>query len=248
MRKTLIMGNWKMFGSKVFVTQWIQDFCKIPQSGHCDFVVFPPFPYLDFFQKLCLGNPVKIGAQNCATHDQGAFTGEVSATMLKDLGCHYVLIGHSESRHIYHEKNQDLQCKFSCAQLAGLVPVFCIGETLEERAQGQTLEVLERQIDCILQSPWMSDIVLAYEPVWAIGTGQSASPEQVQEIHFYLRQLLMGVNRDLAERTPIVYGGSVKPENDKNLLNLPDGDGALVGGASLNPVDFISISEKKKRD
>lgn len=241
MRSTLLMGNWKMFGSLAFVENWLQNFSIKKIQDQTEVVIFPPFPYLASLIKLCHDKKITVGAQNCASKKEGAYTGEVSPYMLKDLGCHYVLLGHSERRQLYHEKNNELREKLSCALEAGLVPVFCIGETELEREQGQAFEVLKSQLSCILDKIHSATIVLAYEPVWAIGTGKVASPSQVQEIHAYLRGLLAQVSPALAERTCILYGGSVKPDNAQSLLSLPDVDGALIGGASLRPLDFLAI-------
>jgi triosephosphate isomerase (TIM) len=241
MRRKLIMGNWKMFGSQGFVLQWLEDFSNQTRPINCDFVVFPPFPYLGVMGRLCRDKVIMLGAQNCATHLEGAYTGEVSARMLQDLGCRYVLIGHSERRQLYHERNADLERKLDCAQEAGLIPVFCVGETEQDRTAGKTFDVLQQQLDCILKYPSL-ELVLAYEPVWAIGTGKVASPDQVQEVHYYLRQALGKVNVTWSENTPILYGGSVKPQNAHSLLSLRDVDGALVGGASLKARDWIDIA------
>jgi triosephosphate isomerase len=233
-KKVLMMGNWKMFGSHSHIQEWFLQFSKadIPLLS-CEWVLFPPFPYLESVGQLCRDKKIKWGAQNCAAYDEGAYTGEVSAKMLKDCGCTYVLIGHSERRHGHHETDELLRLKIEAAQRAGLTPVFCIGETGEERRQNITFTVLERQLRS-LASCNLNDLVIAYEPVWAIGTGLVATPEDIQRVHAHIRAFL-------GTPSPIVYGGSVKPDNAKGILKLPDVDGALVGGASLKASDFIRI-------
>ena len=199
-----------------------------------------PFPYLAQAAERLKGTAIAWGAQNVSEHAQGAYTGEVSAAMLTEFGCRYVLVGHSERRQIYGETDAVAAAKFAAAQGAGLRPIFCIGETLAERDAGRTEEVVARQLDAVLGRCKFGDAVLAYEPVWAIGTGRTASPEQVQAVHGFLRKRMSAATR-------ILYGGSVKPDNAAAIFALPDVDGGLIGGAALVAKDFIAICGMAQR-
>lgn len=243
MRIPLIAGNWKMHGSRAFVAQ-ILPALAASAASLVEVAVFPPFVFLPQAQVLLEGSSVKLGAQNMNVHDQGAFTGEISAAMLKECACEYVLIGHSERRESYYETDESCMQKTLTAQLAGLTPILCIGETLEEHEQGKTFEVLERQLSAIFHESKINPapMVLAYEPVWAIGTGKTATPELAQTVHAFIREKLAGwLGHAVAQRMRILYGGSVKPDNAAGLLSQPDIDGALVGGASLVAESFIQI-------
>jgi triosephosphate isomerase len=214
------------------------------QMRGVDCAVCVPFPYLAQAQQLLRGTEVKWGAQDVHQLDKGAYTGEVAASMLCDFGCRYVLVGHSERRSLYGESSQLVAEKFAAAQKPGLLPILCIGETLAQREGGQTEAVVAEQLDAVIKLlgvKSLSNAVLAYEPVWAIGTGKTASPEQAQAVHKFIRQRVAGHDGQVAERLCILYGGSVKPANAVELLTMPDIDGGLIGGASLVAEDFLAI-------
>jgi triosephosphate isomerase len=235
-RTRLVAGNWKMHGSRqsngALLDRLLQE---IPRIKGVECAVCVPFPYLGQVAERLAGTAIAWGAQNVSEHPQGAYTGEVSAEMLAEFGCRYVIVGHSERRQLYGESDAQVAAKFAAAQRAGLVPIVCVGETLAERDAGRTRQVVERQLDAVLKMSSFSGVVLAYEPVWAIGTGQTASPEQAQEIHAILR-------KRLTEKTPILYGGSVKPQNAAAIFAMPDIDGGLIGGASLAAQEFTAIA------
>ena len=202
----------------------------IPKGGRCACTVCPPFPYLAQVAERLKGSPISWGAQNASEHAQGAYTGEVAAPMLAELGCRYVIVGHSERRQLYGESDALVAAKFAAVRAAGMTPILCVGETLQERDAGKTEEVVARQ----LQAVDFDGAVLAYEPVWAIGTGRTASPEQAQAVHAFLR-------KRVPQQTLILYGGSVKPQNAAAIFAMPDVDGGLIGGASLAAKDFLDI-------
>lgn len=242
-KKRLVMGNWKMHGSLDQNAQLLNQLIAGLGNAHSqtDIVVCAPHPYLAQLQQLLSGSPIQWGAQNMSEHEAGAFTGEVSATMLKDFGCQWVLLGHSERRALYGETDTLVLAKTQAALQAGLTPVVCVGETEAEHEQNQTQSVILQQLQLLLElSPdLLRRLVIAYEPVWAIGTGKSASPEQAQSVHAYIRGLLQQAE---APNIRILYGGSVNPTNAADLFKMPDIDGALVGGASLKANDFLSIA------
>lgn len=203
-----------------------------------------PFPYLAQAQSVLTGTPLAWGAQNLSQHTQGAYTGEVSAAMLQDFGCRYVLVGHSERRALYGESDTLVAEKFAAALAGGLRPVLCVGETLAQREAGQTVAVVAGQIDAVLQRAGvaaMAAAVVAYEPVWAIGTGRTATSEQAQEVHAAIRAQIARADKKIADGLQILYGGSVKPTNAAELFGMPDIDGGLIGGASLVAADFLAI-------
>lgn len=243
MRTRLVMGNWKMNGSLgqnqallSSMNRLLSDKASLYQN--CQIAVCPSFPYLAQAQQLLAESGVSLGAQDLSTAESGAYTGEVSALMLKDFGCQWVIVGHSERR-LYHSESSDLVAKKALAAIEhGLVPVVCVGETLQDREAGRTLKVIEEQLLPILPLATRS-IVVAYEPVWAIGTGLTATPEQAQEVHAFIRSRLASVG---AEQVQILYGGSVKANNAASLFAMPDIDGALVGGAALNAEEFLQIA------
>jgi triosephosphate isomerase len=209
----------------------------VGQLGRQDAVevaVCPPYPYLEQVSELLAGTPLAWGAQNMSEHAQGAYTGEVSAAMLREFGCRYAIVGHSERRQLYGESDAQVAAKFAAARSAGITPILCVGETLEEREAGRTEEVVARQLGAILKSKDFGNAVLAYEPVWAIGTGRNATPDQAQAVHAFLRARLSADVR-------ILYGGSVKAANAAAIFAMPDIDGGLIGGASLDPRDFAAI-------
>jgi triosephosphate isomerase (TIM) len=237
-RRPIVAGNWKMNGNKSLVSL-LEDKLAHEDLSHLDVVVCPPFPYLGLF-----GDIVSLGAQNMSMHDSGAHTGEVSASMLQETGCSYVILGHSERRADHAETNEIVAQKVEKALTAGLIPILCVGETEEIRDGGNLFAFLAEQIDAVEQQIGIlqfAHIVLAYEPIWAIGTGKTASPEQAQEVHQFLREHLAKKNSDIAAKINILYGGSVKGSNAKELFSQKDVDGGLIGGASLNPEDFLSI-------
>jgi triosephosphate isomerase (TIM) len=234
-RSRLVAGNWKMHGSRAANSALLGALRQeIGALRGAECAVCPPFPYLQQVAELVAGTALALGAQNVSEHAQGAYTGEVSAAMLTELGCRYVIVGHSERRQLYGESEALVAAKLAAAQAAGLVPILCVGETLQEREAGRTEEVVARQLDAVLWQGPLQTAVLAYEPVWAIGTGRNATPEQAQAVHAFLR-------RRVPAGTRILYGGSVKPANAGALFAMPDIDGGLIGGASLVAADFIQI-------
>jgi triosephosphate isomerase len=234
-RTRLVAGNWKMHGSRASIQGLLDSLLQgIPKAGGAGCAVCVPFPYLGMVAERLRGTALSWGAQNVSEHAQGAYTGEVSAAMLAEFGCRYVIVGHSERRQLFGEKDAQVAGKFAAVQAAGMTPILCVGETLEERDGGRTEEVVARQLDAVLKENSFSGAVLAYEPVWAIGTGRNATPEQAQAVHAFLRKSVL---RD----TPILYGGSVKPQNAARIFAMPDVDGGLIGGASLVAKDFLDI-------
>jgi len=246
MRQPIIAGNWKMHKNmseaKALAAGIVE---KVKKIEKVQIVLCPPFTALGSVAETIKGSNVELGAQNCHYEDKGAFTGEISTAFLIDAGCKYVIIGHSERRQYFAEDDALINKKIKKAQAAGLLPIFCIGETLQERQKEQTFDVLKRQVLHGLQEINLSDplkLVVAYEPVWAIGTGVTATKEQAQEAHRYIRDLLAGLwGSQTAEKIRIQYGGSVKPENIAELMAQDDIDGALVGGASLEADSFARI-------
>jgi len=232
-----------MHGSRAMAADLVAAVAASLPNG-ADVAVIPPFPYIEKLAAHYAGSRLTFGAQDSSQHAQGAFTGEVSGAMLKDIGCTYVLAGHSERRQ-YHQESDDLvAAKFVAAQAAGLVPILCVGETLEERDAGRTEAVIARQIDAVVARAGIGAFpasVLAYEPVWAIGTGRTASPEQAQAVHRFIRDKLAGLDGTIAGSLRILYGGSVKPSNAAELFGQSDVDGGLIGGASLTAEDFLAI-------
>src|SRR3990167_6748294 len=247
MRRQLIAGNWKMHGTQKNAEVLLHEVGVGAKAVTAELAVFPPFIHL-FQCKILASSPVQFGAQNCSEYENGAYTGEISASMLKELGCHYVIIGHSERRHIFGETNAMIAKKGIAAVNAGLIPILCVGETLAEREKELTLSVVQEQLEvvCILKDNCtaFADIVIAYEPVWAIGTGKTATPEQAQVVHAFIRTQLSKIDATLSSKTRILYGGSVKPDNAKALFDMRDIDGALVGGASLDANCFIEIAKQ----
>jgi len=244
MRKPIIAGNWKMHGTHAMVSELLGALKHgIGNSDAAEMAVFPPYVFLAQTQQMLTGSVIAWGAQNLASESSGAFTGEVAGNMLKEFGCKYVLIGHSERRALYGETDTLTAKKFQLALQCGLKPVLCVGETLEERQSGQTQTVVGRQLAAVLDLGVenLQDAVLAYEPVWAIGTGLTATPEQAQEVHMALRQQVAKQSASVAENLRILYGGSVKAANAKALFSMPDIDGGLVGGASLDAKEFLQI-------
>ncbi len=222
---------------------WLQG---VPVTDRVELLVCPPFPYLASVSEQVAGSAVSLGAQNVSEHESGAFTGEVAPAMLRDIGCKYVIVGHSERRSLYGETSFEVAAKFKAALDAGLKPILCVGETLEQRESGGTESVVEVQLGAVIDKVGIAGFksaVVAYEPVWAIGTGVTASPEQAQDVHRHIRGVMAGHDAGIAESTQILYGGSMKGENAAGLLSMPDIDGGLIGGASLKAGDFLAIAE-----
>ncbi len=247
MRRPLIAGNWKMHLTRHEAVALARSIVEgAPRITHADLAVCPPSVYVDAVGEVVRGTPVALGAQNMYHAPPGAFTGEISASMLVDLRCQYVILGHSERRHILGETDAEINRKVRAALQAGLTPIVCVGETLAQREAGQTGSVVEAQCAGSLEgltAEQMSGIVIAYEPVWAIGTGKVATPEQAEAVHADLRRLLAKrYNAAVADAVRIQYGGSVKPDNAAALLSQPNIDGALVGGASLQAASFLGIA------
>ena len=244
MRKTIVAGNWKMNASKESVNKLVMGILSGMSDVSCEVVVCAPFPYLSQVEALITHSQVRLGAQNLNINTSGAFTGEVSAEMIKDFGAQHVIVGHSERRTLYGETNTIVAEKVKAALDSNLIPLFCVGETLEQREAGDTESVVAAQINTVVDLVGIDaflNIVVAYEPVWAIGTGVTASPEQAQAVHAFIRQLLANNNNDVAQQTPILYGGSMNATNAKELIACADIDGGLIGGASLKPEDFLQI-------
>lgn len=241
-KKKLIAGNWKMNGSLAANAALIDALLAGLQQPSCDVALCVPSVYLAQVQQLCAGTEMHLGAQDVSSHAQGAYTGEVSAAMLKDFGVRYAIVGHSERRQYHGETDESVAKKAQGALAAGITPIVCVGETLAQREAGQTESVVKRQLAAVIHTNGhcISEIVLAYEPVWAIGTGQTATPEQAQAVHALLRVQLRAASPH-ADRIQIVYGGSMNAANAATLLAQTDIDGGLIGGASLKAVDFLSI-------
>lgn len=246
MRKPFIAGNWKMFksiGEAVNLVNTIK--AGVYRITDCDVVICPPFTALAAVSKIIEDSRIELGAQNMYPETEGAFTGEISPTMLKDVGCRYVILGHSERRLLFKETDSFVNQKVKTALKYSLLPIVCIGETLEQRDARQMFEVVKSQFDHSLKELGKEDIskvIIAYEPVWAIGTGKTASPEQAEQMHSYVRRLLNEkYGEEIASRISIIYGGSVKPDNIEALMRKPNVDGALVGGASLKAESFAQI-------
>jgi triosephosphate isomerase len=249
-RKPTIIGNWKMHSSKEHVKEFFASFATLAQAlnnnASTEIAICPPFVYLEQAARLCSTTPyIKLGAQDVSAHQPGAFTGQIAASMLVEMGCQYAIVGHSERRQFCQESDEEIAKKFIAAKTAGLTPVLCVGETKEQRTADLTEKVVVDQLKSVLSlgTDAFKGAILAYEPIWAIGTGLTASPEQAQQVHRLLRQTLAEYDATVANTLPILYGGSVKASNAKALFAMPDIDGALVGGASLNASDFWAICE-----
>lgn len=245
MRRTLIAGNWKMNGSfSVNATLLAEISAGLQNQASCDVVICPPDPYLMQCASALGATGIAWGGQNVSSHNAGAYTGEISAAMLADCGCTYVIVGHSERRAYHHESDESVAQKALHALDAGLIPIVCVGETLGQREIGRTNDVVTRQLQAVLNiigEDSLAKMVVAYEPVWAIGTGKTATPQMAQEVHSVLRAQLARKNSLLADGVRIIYGGSMKSENARALLAMPDVDGGLIGGAALKSQDFLGI-------
>jgi len=245
MRRNFIAGNWKLHCTRPEALELLQGIAAaIGPNPPADVAVAPPFTALSAVAEAAKGLPIMVGAQSCHFESKGAFTGEISVDMIRDAGGEFVLVGHSERRHVFGETDEDVQKKMDAILKGGLMPILCIGEKLDERDDGTTLAVCERQLTVAFEGLGAEQALrttVAYEPVWAIGTGRTATPEQAQDVHGFVRSWLAKRFGEVAERVRIQYGGSVKASNAKELLSQPDIDGALVGGASLKPDSFAGI-------
>ncbi len=245
MRRKLVVANWKMHGNLARNTHMLREFKrKLACIKHVDFAICLPFPYLFQAQLELQDSNIGWGAQNVAKHEMGPYTGEVSVSMLQDFACQYVIIGHSERSLAYCESAENVAAKFLAIKQAGMTPILCVGETLQEREAGVMQHVINEQLDAILavtQASVFADAVISYEPIWAIGTGLTATPEQAQAIHAFIRGKLKTLDEHAAESVRILYGGSVKPTNAAQLLAMRDIDGGLIGRCALNADDFEQI-------
>jgi len=248
-RKPLFIANWKMNKLAQEVGAFVPKFNELTNifSSKCEMVLAPVSVYLPKLVELTASTPIQVAAQNCGASKSGAFTGEVSPVMLKELGVHWVILGHSERRHVFKEDDALVNARLKAALEEGLIPVFCVGEKLEERMSGETFSVIERQLKGLkdISENNLKGLTIAYEPVWAIGTGENATPAQAQEVHAFIRQwLAKNISSTFANRTRILYGGSVKVDNSAQLMAMGDVDGLLVGGASLDPLSFGDIVKR----
>ena len=251
MRQPLVAGNWKMNGSLDSVTALVEGIKSgLDSVSTAEMAVCPPYVYIPTVATLIGGASISLGAQDVSDQESGAYTGEVAPAMLTDVGCKYAIVGHSERRSIYGESDGFTASKFAAARKAGLVPILCVGELLEEREQGITEQVVSRQLDAVIELEGvgaLADAVIAYEPVWAIGTGKTASPDQAQEVHAFIRGKLAALDAAVADKVRILYGGSMNAANAAELLAMADIDGGLIGGASLKPADFLAIGSAANR-
>lgn len=249
-RQKIIAGNWKLNGTRAsaaaLARELVAGLANGPSTGEATVtvVVCPAFVHLRDVGEALVGSSVRLGAQNAADHPGGAYTGEVSASMLAEFGVTHVILGHSERRALYGETDALVAARVEAVQAAGLAPILCVGETLEERDAERVDEVIGRQLDAVtarIGASGLDSLTVAYEPVWAIGTGRTATPEQAQAVHAAIRSRVSSLHSEVAARLPILYGGSMKPDNAAELLSMPDIDGGLIGGASLVAEDFLSI-------
>lgn len=244
MRRKIVAGNWKLHGTRDFATRLVGEIAATHVAG-VELVVLPPLPYLGDLIEDFEGTPLAFGAQDVSSNEQGAYTGEVSASMLVDVGAHYGLVGHSERRQYHGESSELVALKFQAAVKAGLQPILCLGEGLDDREAGRVEAVIAAQLQPVLEQVGVeafAHAVIAYEPVWAIGTGRTATAEQAQAVHAYIRSLIAAHDATIADSLPILYGGSVKPGNAAELFGQADVDGGLIGGASLVSADFLAIA------
>ncbi len=245
MRRRIVAGNWKLHGDHAFAHALLDALVAVPAPAGVERVVLPPLPYLGDLVEHYAASGIAFGAQDVSANEKGAYTGEVSASMLVDVGARYGLVGHSERRQYHNEGSELVARKFLAARHAGLVPILCVGETLQQREAGQTEYCIERQLAPLFElggAAVLEGAVVAYEPVWAIGTGHSASPEQAQAVHAFIRGDIAARDAKIAGSLAILYGGSCKPDNAAALFSQPDVDGGLIGGASLVAADFLAIA------
>jgi triosephosphate isomerase len=247
MRSNLVVGNWKMHGSKASVAELLSGLAQpLAELTGLEVAVCVPAVFIQQVADTLAGGKLSWGAQTLNENQSGAYTGEISASMLREFGCSYVIVGHSERRTLYAESDQAIAAKYMAAQAAGLIPVLCFGESLQQREAGETLAWVERQLQAVISVAGVESLanaVLAYEPIWAIGTGKTASPEQAQQVHGFIRKWVAKQSPSVAEKLQILYGGSVNAGNASELFANPDIDGALVGGASLKVADFAAICQ-----
>ncbi len=244
MRRSLVVGNWKMNGTKASAEELAKGIVAGLENDIADIAVCVPYVFIPDILKILSNSRLALGAQNVADKASGAYTGEISGAMLKEYGCKYVLVGHSERRSYYGDTDGSVADRFCQAQEQGIIPVLCIGETLTEREQDKTFDVINTQLDAVIAKAGISafnNAVIAYEPVWAIGTGRTATDEQAQEVHAFIRKYIAAKDQAIADKIQILYGGSAKPENAKGLFSMPDIDGGLIGGASLDAESFLKI-------
>jgi triosephosphate isomerase len=250
MRPRIVAGNWKLHGDRRFAFDLVDAVAARTAPPGVERVILPPLPYLGELVEHCEGRGIAFGSQDVSANEKGAFTGEVSAAMLVDVGARFGLVGHSERRMFHHETNELVARKFLAAKAAGLTPILCIGETLEDREEDRTWWRIEQQLGPLLEAHGAAPFegaVVAYEPIWAIGTGRTASPEQAQQVHAFIRGEIAAHDARIAGSLPILYGGSVKPDNAGAIFSQPDVDGGLVGGASLVASDFLAIADAAAR-
>ncbi len=245
MRRPFVAGNWKMNGDRASIEALVDGIkAGLGTVKRAEIAVCPPYVYVPQVRALVEGTAIHLGAQDLSDQDAGAYTGEVAGPMLADVGCQYVIVGHSERRNIRGESDELTAAKFAAARRAGLTPILCVGELLAEREQGITEQVVARQLDAVIDSQGiqaLADAVIAYEPVWAIGTGRTATPEQAQEVHAFIRARLRAADQAIGDDIRILYGGSVKGSNAAELFQMEDIDGGLIGGASLKADEFLAI-------
>ena len=240
----MVAGNWKMNGDSTMTSELVDKIAAgYVDSDSCELLICPPFPLLGLAANKIQGTSIFLGAQNLSEYNSGAYTGEVSALMLTDAGCQYVIIGHSERRAIMRETNEMIRKKFYAAIDNNLIPILCVGETLEQKEHQLTMEIIEQQLKSVIDgnAKSLANAVIAYEPVWAIGTGLTATPEEAQSIHHFIRGIISSISQEIADNIQILYGGSVNGGNAEGLFSMPDIDGGLIGGASLTASDFLSI-------
>lgn len=250
MARKLIVGNWKMNGSLAMNAELLNGIRAGLADIDCDLAICVPFPYLAQCHKALEGSDIALGAQDISAHAVGAYTGQVSTRMLLDFDCKYVIVGHSERREYCNESDELVANKVQRALAGGLTPIVCVGESLREKEDGKTAEVVGRQIGAVLavlEEREVCDIVVAYEPVWAIGTGKTPTPAMVEDVHALLREWMIRKNPDAGECVRILYGGSMKPSNAGDFLQMPDIDGGLIGGAALKAEDFLAIALQASR-
>lgn len=246
MRKRLVVGNWKMHGGLIENERLLAAIIPVINKVEGHFAVCVPYPYLSSVQNFLKATNIAWGAQNLSQYEKGAYTGEVSAAMLNDFACRYVIIGHSERRALFGESNAIVAEKYSAALHSGITPILCVGETLQQRESGITEQVIAEQLEAVIEKAGIdsfTDAVIAYEPVWAIGTGKTATPQQAQDTHAFIREKIVKLNSVIARNLTILYGGSVKANNARELFAMPDIDGGLIGGASLVADDFVAICQ-----
>lgn len=246
MRQTLVAGNWKLNGSKESIEELLKGVLSGMTEVKSDVAVCAPYVYIPLVEELLKDTDVAFGSQDISMYDSGAYTGEISGAMLTDFSCKFSIVGHSERRTLFGENDADTAKKFAAAQKYGLTPILCVGELLEERENGTTEAVVARQLDAVIKLVGVEALekaVIAYEPVWAIGTGKTASPQQAQDVHAFIRSKIANLNKSVAGKVQILYGGSVNGGNADELFAMPDIDGGLIGGASLKADDFLAICQ-----